>query len=82
MVGKESDIRMIGYGAMLMEGLVAVVALIAAATLPQGDYWAINIDFANRKYADTLAKMVLASPRRVLEGKLAARHCVVAPAVP
>ena len=58
MVSKESDIRMIGYGAMLMEGLVAVTALIAAATLPQGDYWAINIDLTQiDKYADTLANM-------------------------
>ena len=58
MVSKESDIRMIGYGAMLMEGLVAVTALMAAATLPQGDYWAINIDITQLdKYADILAKM-------------------------
>ena len=58
MLSKESDIRMIGYGAMLMEGLVAVTALIAAATLPQGDYWAINIDLTQiDKYADTLASM-------------------------
>ncbi len=58
MVSKESDIRTIGYAAMLMEGLVAVTALIAAATLPQGDYWAINIDLTQvDKYADTLANM-------------------------
>ncbi|MDZ4850931.1 MAG: carbon starvation protein A [Pirellulaceae bacterium] len=58
MVSKESDIRMIGYGAMLMEGLVAVTALMAAATLPQGDYWAINIDITKLdQYAETLAKM-------------------------
>ncbi len=58
MVSKESDIRMIGYGAMLMEGLVAVTALMAAATLPQGDYWAINIDITKlEQYADTLVKM-------------------------
>ncbi len=31
---------------MLIEGLVGVVALIAAASLPQGDYWAINIDLS------------------------------------
>ena len=44
MITRESHIRTIGYGAMLMEGLVGVVALIAAATLPQGNYYAINID--------------------------------------
>ena len=37
MVDRESDVRMIGYGAMLMEGLVGVVALIAAAALAQLD---------------------------------------------
>ncbi len=43
MITRESHIRTIGYGAMLIEGLVGVVALIAAATLPQGNYYAINI---------------------------------------
>ena len=44
MISKESHIRPIGYGAMLIEGLVGIMALIAAASLPQGDYWSINID--------------------------------------
>ncbi len=58
MVDKESDIRAIGYGAMLMEGLVAVTALIAAASLPQGDYWAINIDLSKiSQYAEKLRLM-------------------------
>src|SRR5436305_306625 len=42
MVDKESDIRPIGYGAMLMEGLVGVVAIITAAALNPNDYYAIN----------------------------------------
>jgi carbon starvation protein len=46
MISKEGDVRVIGYGAMLIEGLVGVMALIAAASLPQGDYWAINIDLS------------------------------------
>jgi carbon starvation protein len=58
MVSNEKDIRMIGYGAMLMEGLVAVCALIAAASLPVGDYWAINIDLSKVElHAKTLTKM-------------------------
>ena len=39
---------MIGYGAMLMEGLVGVVALIAAAALPNSMYYDINIDLGKR----------------------------------
>ena len=42
MIDRESDIRPIGYGAMLMEGLVGIVALLAAATMYPGDYFAIN----------------------------------------
>src|SRR5947209_6267676 len=42
MISKESDARVIGYGGMLMEGVVGVVALIAATSLFPGDYFAIN----------------------------------------
>jgi carbon starvation protein len=42
MINKESDIRPIGYGAMLVEGLVGVIAIIAASALYPGDYFAIN----------------------------------------
>jgi carbon starvation protein len=42
MVDRETDIRPIGYGAMLIEGLVGIVALITATALHPGDYYAIN----------------------------------------
>jgi carbon starvation protein len=42
MIDKESDVRPIGYGAMLMEGLVGIVALIVAASLPNDLYYEIN----------------------------------------
>jgi carbon starvation protein len=42
MVDKESHIRPIGYGAMLIEGTVGVMALVAAAAMFPGDYFAIN----------------------------------------
>src|SRR5947209_16484073 len=46
MVTRESHARTIGYGAMLIEGLVGVVAMIAAAALPPADYYAMNTDLA------------------------------------
>ena len=42
LIQKESQVRMIGYGAMLMESFVAIMALIAAATLEPGLYYAMN----------------------------------------
>jgi carbon starvation protein len=58
MIDRESDIRMIGYGAMLIEGLVGVVALIAAAALPNAMYYDINIDLARRpEYVQALKAM-------------------------
>ncbi len=42
MLDKESDARFIGYGAMMAESLVGLLALIAACSLHPGDYFAIN----------------------------------------
>jgi carbon starvation protein len=42
MIDKETDARFIGYGAMVAESLVGILALIAACSLSQGDYFAIN----------------------------------------
>src|ERR687895_1301639 len=43
MVTRESDARLIGYGSMLTESLVGLMAIIAAATLDPGVYFAMNV---------------------------------------
>ncbi|HLQ66886.1 MAG TPA: carbon starvation protein A [Candidatus Limnocylindrales bacterium] len=42
MIPDEGSIRFIGYGAMLTEGVVAIMALVAATTLVPNDYFLIN----------------------------------------
>ncbi|HVA93724.1 MAG TPA: carbon starvation CstA family protein, partial [Candidatus Dormibacteraeota bacterium] len=42
MITNEIHARMVGYGAMLMESFVGVMAMVAACALPPGVYFAIN----------------------------------------
>jgi carbon starvation protein len=59
MIDRESDVRTIGYGAMLIEGLVGVVALVAAASLHLDLYFDINTDLrraSEQKLQDQFAE--------------------------
>src|ERR1044072_8000241 len=58
MCAKETDTRMIGYGSMLMEGVVGIVALIAATSLFPGDYFAINTPQRTETQKAAYSKMV------------------------
>src|SRR5581483_7022906 len=58
MIDKESHVRPIGYGAMLMEGLVGIMALIAAASLDPKLYYDINVPLDQaQKWQRQLDKM-------------------------
>ncbi|MDE2217152.1 MAG: carbon starvation protein A, partial [Planctomycetota bacterium] len=46
MIENESEIKVIGFGAMLVEGFVSVIAVIAATILIPGDYFAINTNLS------------------------------------
>jgi carbon starvation protein len=46
MVMRESDATLVGYGSMLTESFVGLMALIAAATLDPGVYFAMNVGAA------------------------------------
>jgi carbon starvation protein len=59
MVMRETDARLIGYGAMLTESLVGLMAMIAAATLDPGVYFAMNVGPAVLgTTADSAAKVI------------------------
>jgi len=62
MLGNEMHARAIGYGAMLMEGFVSMMALVAAGILAPGDYFAINSTLG----LDVLSRMGF-PPERVHE---------------
>lgn len=59
LIAKERQVRMIGYGGMLMESFVAISALIAACVIDQGLYFAMNAPVgATGGEAETAAQFV------------------------
>jgi carbon starvation protein len=59
MITREGHARSIGYGAMLLESLVAIMALIAACSLEPGVYLAMNIKGAGADAAAVAADTVV-----------------------
>jgi carbon starvation protein len=86
MVAKESQVRLIGYGGMLMESFVAISALIAACVIDQGLYFAMNAPagltggtpeaasaFVNGLGFDTTAQTLASASAAVQEDSLISR---------
>lgn len=59
LLANERDIRMIGYGGMVLESFVAIMAMIAAAVLDPGVFFAINspAGVVGKEAADAVAKI-------------------------
>ena len=84
LLARETDARMIGYGGMLLESFVAIMALIAAASLPPGHYFAINTKksvewIAQQGYPVTAAEMQELADRvgeKTVQGRVGGAPCL------
>ena len=57
-ITRESYARPVGYGAMCLESLVAIMAIIAACTLQPGVYLSVNVDVGKLPVAEKVAATV------------------------
>ena len=58
-ITRESYARPVGYGAMCLESLVAIMAMIAACTLEPGVYFSLNVDVGTLPVAEKVAATVM-----------------------
>ena len=63
-VEKESQLRMIGYGSMLVESFTTIIALIAAITISQGVYFSLNMSAPQIEATAGSAYSASASPEQ------------------
>ena len=63
-VEKENQIRMIGYGSMLVESFTAIIALIAAITISQGVYFSTNMSAAQIAKASGVSISATSTPEQ------------------
>ena len=74
MIEKESHVRPIGYGAMLIEGLVGVTALIAASALPNDLYYDINVRIEDAQKTELQGQLKQVSEKYPLAGASGVEH--------
>jgi carbon starvation protein len=73
MISSEMDIRPIGYGAMLVEGFVGLLALIAACILNSNHYFGINADPAKFHISSIVSGQLATMAKEVGEKTLIGR---------